>query len=164
MLIEGTNLSEGRGTTRALELVGAGDVDFAAVHALMKKKAPKWLQGALLRDCFFEPTFHKFKGQLCSGIMVHTDTPLYAPAKFKPFRLVALMLKCIRELHPGYDIYRDFAYEYVLDKLAFNVINGGPKLKDWIEDPKAKPADLEKALKADEQSWIKETRKHRLYK
>jgi uncharacterized protein YbbC (DUF1343 family) len=164
VLIEGTNLSEGRGTTRALEVIGAADVDFAAVHALMKKKAPKWLQGTLLRECFFEPTFHKFKGQLCSGIMIHTDTPVYHPAKFKPFRLVALLLKCIRELHPNYDIYRDFAYEYVLDKLAFNVINGGPKLKDWIENPKATPADLDKALKADEQSWIKETRKHRLYK
>lgn len=164
VLIEGTNLSEGRGTTRALELVGAADVDFAAVHAAMKKKASKWLQGAQLREFFFEPTFHKFKGQLCSGLMIHTDTPRYQPAKFKPFRLVALMLKCIRELHPGYDIYRDFAYEYVLDKLAFNVINGGPKLKDWIEDPAATPAQLDRALKADEQSWIKETRKFRLYK
>jgi len=163
VLIEGTHLSEGRGTTRALELVGAANLDFTAVHALMKKKAPNWLRGAHLRECFFEPTFHKFQGQLCSGLMIHTDTPRYRPEKFKPFRLVALMLKCIRELHPGYDLYRDFAYEYVLDELAFNVINGGPKLKDWIEDPRSTPAELDRALRADEKSWVNETRKFRLY-
>lgn len=164
VLIEGTTLSEGRGTTRALELIGAADVDFAKVHALMRKKAPQWMKGVLIRDCFFEPTFHKFQGKLCSGIHFHTDFPGYNPAQFKPFRLVALMLKCIREIYPNYPIYRDFAYEYVLDKLAFNVINGGPALKDWIEDPKATPAQLEKALKKDESSWIKETKKYRLYK
>ncbi len=164
VLIEGTNLSEGRGTTRALELVGAADIDFRRVHELMREKAPRWCDGALLRDCYFEPTFHKFQGKLCSGIQMPTDTPLYRPAKFKPFRLVALMLKCVRELHPHYDIYRDFAYEYVVNKLAFNVINGGPKLKDWIEDPKATPADLDRALKADERSWVQETKKFRLYR
>jgi len=164
VLIEGTTLSEGRGTTRALELVGAADVDFGKVRELMKKKAPQWLQGALLRECFFEPTFHKFQGKLCHGLQLHTDTPLYQPKKFKPYRLVALMLKCVRELYPSYNIYRDFAYEYVLDKLAFDVINGGPKLKNWIEDRNATPAHLDKLLKADEQSWLKEIRRHYLYK
>lgn len=164
VLIEGTNLSEGRGTTRALELVGAADVDFAKVYALMKKKAPQWLKGCLVRECFFEPTFHKFQGKLCHGLHVHTDFPGYQSAKFKPFRLVALMLKCIRELYPEYPIYRDFAYEYVLDKLAFNVINGGPRLKDWIEDKSATPAQLEKALAQDEASWRKESRRYYLYK
>ncbi|HEY8280631.1 MAG TPA: DUF1343 domain-containing protein [Bdellovibrionota bacterium] len=164
VLIEGTNLSEGRGTTRALELVGAADADFGKVLALMKKKAPQWFKGVLVRECHFEPTFHKFQGQLCHGIMVHTDFPGYKPEQFKPFRFVALMLKCLRELYPTYPIYRDFAYEYVMDKLAFNVINGGPKLKDWIENPSAGPKDLDKALRQDEQSWIKETKKFRIYK
>lgn len=164
VLIEGTNLSEGRGTTRSLELVGAADADFGRVLALMKKKAPQWLKGCLLRECYFEPTFHKFQGKLCQGIHIHTDIPGYQQGKFKPFRLVALMLKCLRELYPDYPIYRDFAYEYVLDKLAFNVINGGPKLRDWIEDKNATPAQLDKMLAADEASWRKESRKHWLYK
>jgi uncharacterized protein YbbC (DUF1343 family) len=164
VLIEGTNLSEGRGTTRALELAGAAEIDFRRVHALMRKKAPRWLEGLLVRDLYFEPTFYKYQGKLCSGLMLHTDTPLYQPSRARPYRLVGLMLKCIRELYPEYDLYRDFAYEYVFDKLAFHVINGGPKLKDWIENPQAKPADLEKALKADEAGWVKETRKYRLYK
>lgn len=164
VLIEGTTLSEGRGTTRALELFGAADIDFAKVAELMKKKAPKWLGGALLRECYFEPTFHKFQGKLCHGLQMHTDFPGYAPQKFKPFRLTALMLKCVRELYPSYPIYRDFAYEYVLNKLAFDVINGGPALKNWIEDPKATPAQLEKALQAQEKSWLKETKGFLLYK
>lgn len=162
VLIEGTNLSEGRGTTRALELVGAADVDFAKVFLLMKKKAPQWMKGALLRECFFEPTFHKFQGRLCHGIQIHTDSPAYQPKQFKPFRLVALMLRCVRELYPDYPIYRDFAYEYVENKLAFDVINGGPALREWIESSR-KPADLEKALRKDEDSWRKEVRKFFLY-
>lgn len=163
VLIEGTTLSEGRGTTRALELVGAADVDFGQVLALMKKRAPKWLKGALLRDCFFEPTFHKFQGKLCHGIQIHTDTPSYKQKEFKPFRLVALMLKCVRELYPKYPIYRNFAYEYVEDKLAFDVINGGPSLREWIEDSSKKPADLEKALLKDEAAWRKTAKKFHLY-
>ncbi|MGZ3661115.1 MAG: exo-beta-N-acetylmuramidase NamZ family protein [Bdellovibrionota bacterium] len=164
VMIEGTNLSEGRGTTRSLEVVGAAEIDFRAIHALMKKKAPKWLKGALLRECYFEPTFYKYQGKLCSGLQIHTDNLAYKPAQFKPYRLVALMLKCIRELHPSYDLYRDFAYEYVFDKLAFHVINGGPKLKDWIDDPSSTPAQLDRALQADEKSWARETRKFLLYK
>lgn len=164
VMIEGTNLSEGRGTTRALEQIGASDVDFGKVLTLMKKKAPAWLKGSVLRECYFQPTFHKFEGKLCHGIMIHTDLPGYRPRDFKPYRLVTLMLKCIRELYPDYPIYRDFAYEYVENKLAFDVIHGGPRLREWIEDSAAKPADLERALKKDESTWKKEYRKYFLYR
>jgi len=164
VLIEGTNLSEGRGTTRALELVGASDIDFEKVFELMKSKASQWLQGSLMRECFFEPTFHKFQGKLCHGIQFHTDFPGYRPEKFKPFRAVTLMLKCVRELYPNYPIYRDFAYEYVLNKLAFDVINGGPRLKDWIENPEATAKDLDALMKPEEAAWKKETKKYLLYK
>lgn len=164
VLIEGTTLSEGRGTTRALEIIGASDIDFAKVLKEMKKKAPQWHKGVVLRECFFEPTFHKHVGKLCHGFQFHTDSIAYKHEQFKPFRLVALMLKVIRELYPNYPIYRDFAYEYVKDKLAFNVINGGPELKDWIENKNAKPADLDKALLKDEKSWAKERKKYLLYK
>ncbi|WP_415064154.1 exo-beta-N-acetylmuramidase NamZ domain-containing protein [Bdellovibrio sp.] len=163
VLIEGTTLSEGRGTTRALEVIGASDIDFAEVLLRMKKKAPQWFKGVTLRECFFEPTFHKHVGKLCHGFQFHTDAQSYQHANFKPFRLVALMLKVIREMHPKYPIYRDFAYEYVRDRLAFDVINGGPALKNWIEDAKATPKDLETALAKDEKSWTKERKKYLLY-
>lgn len=163
VLIEGTTLSEGRGTTRALEQMGASDLDYAKILQLMRKKAPQWMKGAVIRECFFEPTFHKHEKKLCHGFQIHTDRLDYKPEQFKPFRLVTLMLKCIRELYPDYPIYRDFAYEYTVGKLAFDVINGGPELREWIEDRKATPADLEKALKKDEKDWLKKRAKYLLY-
>ncbi|NUN07118.1 MAG: DUF1343 domain-containing protein [Bdellovibrio sp.] len=164
VLIEGTTLSEARGTTRALEIIGASDIDFKEVLVRMKKKAPQWHKGVTLRECFFEPTFHKHVGKLCHGFQFHTDSESYKHEQFKPFRLTALMLKVIREMHPKYPLYRDFAYEYVKDRLAFDVINGGPALKNWIEDSKASPKDLDTALAKDEKSWDKERRKYLLYK
>lgn len=164
VLIEGTTLSEARGTTRALEIIGASDIDYAEVLRRMKKMAPQWHKGVILRECFFEPTFHKHVGKLCHGFQFHTDTPSYVHEKFKPFRLVALMLKVIKEMHPKYPLFRDFAYEYVKDRLAFDVINGGPALREWIENPKAKPQDLDKSLAVDEKAWIKERKRFVLYK
>lgn len=164
VLIEGTTLSEARGTTRALEVIGAPDIDYSEVLRRMKQKAPQWMKGVVLRECYFEPTFHKHQKQLCHGFQFHTDCEDYKHADFKPFRLVALMLKVIREIHPSYDIYRDFAYEYVQDKLAFDVINGGPELKNWIEDSKATVKDLDKALALDEKKWAKERTPFLLYK
>ncbi len=163
VLIEGTTLSEGRGTTRALEQIGASDVNFAEVLNLMKKSAPEWLKGVVLRECFFEPTFHKHEKKLCHGFQFHTDLPEYDHAKFKPFRIIALMLKCIRELYPKYPIYRDFAYEYTVGKLAFDVINGGPELREWIENPRATPKDLDKAMLKDEKEWLQSRKKYLLY-
>jgi hypothetical protein len=84
--------------------------------------------------------------------------------KFKPFRLFALIFKAIRLEYPTYNLYRDFAYEYVMDRLAFDVINGGPELKNWIENTKATAKDLEKQLSVDEKAWAKEAKKHYLYK
>lgn len=163
VLLEGTNLSEGRGTTRALEVIGGADLDFGKVLKLMHKKAPQWLAGAMLRECHFEPTFHKFQGKLCSALQIHTDFPGYQPARFKPYRLLTLALKCVRELYPEFPLYRDFAYEYVENKLAFHVICGGPRLQEWIDDPKQSPALLEEELRKDEKSWKKEIAASLLY-
>jgi uncharacterized protein YbbC (DUF1343 family) len=164
VILEGTTLSEGRGTTRSLEVVGASDIDFSRVHARMKKLAPQWMKGCVIRECFFEPTFHKHQGKTCSGLHIHADHKSYDVKKFKPFRLFALIFKAIRLEYPTYNLYRDFAYEYVMDRLAFDVINGGPELKNWIENTKATAKDLEKQLSVDEKAWAKEAKKHYLYK
>lgn len=164
VMIEGTTLSEGRGTTRALEQVGASDLDFNKILTRMYKVKPEWLKGCKLRPCSFEPTFHKHVHKLCSGIQIHTDDLDYNHNAFKPYRLMALMLKSIRELYPDYPIYRDFAYEYVEDKLAFDVINGGPFLREWIDDKPSKPSDLDSRLKKDETQWKKQIQKYYLYK
>lgn len=163
VMIEGTTLSEGRGTTRALELLGASDLDFEKILLEMRKMAPLWMKGVLIRHCYFEPTFHKHEKKICQGIQIHTDFPGYKPTLFKPYRLVALVLKCIRKLYPDYPIYRDFQYEYVVGKLPFDVINGGPMLREWIENPRSKVSDLERALHADEKAWLKERKEFLLY-
>ena len=154
VMLEGTTLSEGRGTTRPLEvLFGAPDLDAAAVRAEMERLAPQWLAGCALRECWFEPTFHKHAGALCSALMIHAEGPFYAHERFRPWRLQALAFKAIRRLHPDYPLWRDFPYEYERDRLAIDVINGGPALREWVDDAGAKPDDLESMAAADEAQW-----------
>lgn len=156
VMLEGTTLSEGRGTTRPLELFGAPDIDVRRVMAEMQTLAPHWLPGCRLRTCWFEPTFHKHAGKLCNGIQIHTEGPNYDHRTFKPWRVQALAFKAIRRLYPEYPIWRDFAYEYVTDKLAIDVINGGPLLREWVDDAVAEPQDLDKLTQPDEQAWLSE--------
>jgi uncharacterized protein YbbC (DUF1343 family) len=153
VMLEGTTLSEGRGTTRPLELFGASDIDARRVLAEMHALAPHWLEGCRLRDCWFEPTFHKHKGLLCNGVQIHTEDPSYDHAAFKPWRLQALAFKAIRRLYPDYELWRDFPYEYELDKLAIDVINGSPLLREWVDDPAASPGDLDAITTPDEADW-----------
>lgn len=156
VMIEGTTLSEGRGTTRPLEVVGAPDIDASAVLARMRSLAPQWLQGVTLRPCFFEPTFHKHQKQLCSGLQLHVDHPGYRHEAFRPYRVVALFFKALRQLHPEYPLWRDFLYEYESDRLAIDLINGGPGLRTWVDDPGQGPDALEPLMQKDEQSWLTE--------
>ena len=102
VMLEGTTLSEGRGTTRPLELFGAPDIDARAVMTEMAALAPQWLAGCRLRECWFEPTFHKHAGKLCHGVQIHTEGPGYDHQAFRPWRLQALAFKAIRRLYPDY--------------------------------------------------------------
>ena len=158
VMVEGCTLSEGRGTTRPLELFGAPDIDGRQLIAEMHRLEPDWLQGCQLRDLAFEPTFHKHARQLCSGVQIHTEGPAYDHQAFRPWRVQALAFKAIRNLHPGYDLWRDFAYEYVTDKLAIDVINGSPLLREWVDDPAATPGDLDALAVPDELAWAEERR------
>jgi len=163
VLLEGSTLSEGRGTTRPLEVVGAPDIDVRAIYEEMEKLAPHWLNGCRVRHCWFEPTFHKHAGKLCEGIQLHTDYSGYEPQTFRPYRIIALFLKTVRRLYPGYEIWRDFAYEYVTDRLAIDVIDGGTDLRQWVDDPQAECEDLDHRLIRDESGWEEESRKFHLY-
>ena len=153
VMLEGTTLSEGRGTTRPLELFGAPGLDAKVLLGEMARLAPGWLAGCRLRPCWFEPTFHKHAGELCAGVQVHTDDPAYDPAAFRPWRLQALAFKALRRLRPDYPLWRDFPYEYETTRLAIDVINGGTLLREWVDDPAAEPADLDALARADEAAW-----------
>ncbi len=155
VMLEGTTLSEGRGTTRPLEfLFGAPDLDARAVLREMRAFAPAWLAGCALRECWFEPTFHKFQGQLCHAVQIHTEGPAYDHAAFRPWRLQALAFKAIRRLYPDYPLWRDFGYEYEFDRLAIDLINGSPLLREWVDAPDSTAAGLEQAVAADEAAWL----------
>ena len=164
VMLEGTTLSEGRGTTRPLEvLFGAPDVDAKAVLAEMQRVAPDWLAGCALRECWFEPTFHKHAKTLCNGLMIHAEAGFYDHAAFRPWRLQALAFKAIRNLWPDYPIWRDFPYEYEFDRLAIDVINGGPALREWVDDPAAQAGDLDAIASRDEAAWRAEVADLLLY-
>jgi uncharacterized protein YbbC (DUF1343 family) len=163
VMLEGTILSEGRGTTRPLELFGAPDIDARAVLAEMARLAPDWLAGCRIRDCWFEPTFHKHAGKLCNGLHFHAEGPAYDHGAFRPWRLQSLAFKAIRRLYPDYPLWRDFPYEYEFGKLAIDVINGGPSLREWVDDEAAAPADLDARASADETAWSEERRPYLRY-
>jgi uncharacterized protein YbbC (DUF1343 family) len=156
VMLEGTTLSEGRGTTRPLELFGAPDLDARALLEKMHALAPQWLRGCRMRECWFEPTFHKHFGKLCAGIQIHVDDPSYDHESFRPWRLIALAFKALRLLRPDYDLWRNFPYEYEHDRLAIDLINGSELLREWVDDPNAAAADLDALAGVDEDAWRNE--------
>jgi uncharacterized protein YbbC (DUF1343 family) len=164
VMLEGTTLSEARGTTRPLEQFGAPGLDVAALLAEMSRLAPEWLRGCRLRPCWFEPTFHKHAGQLCAGVQIHVEDAAYDPRAFRPWRLQALAFKALRRLRPDYELWRDFPYEYEHGRLAIDLINGGEQLRTWVDDAQARPGDLDSAAKLDERSWEQERDEFLLYR
>lgn len=163
VLLEGTTLSEGRGTTRPLEMVGAPDLDIDLLLKEMERLQKKWLKGCLIRKSCFEPTFHKHEGKLCYGIQFHVDAKNFDPGHFRPYRLMALFLKCLKKQNPTYPLWRSFEYEYEKDRLAFDLINGSPRLRAWIENPDAGVSDLETLLQKEEKDWLRERKPFLLY-
>ncbi|MCG6859843.1 MAG: DUF1343 domain-containing protein, partial [Chromatiaceae bacterium] len=163
VLFEGTTLSEGRGTSTPLELIGAPDLQFDRVLGRMRKLRYEWLEGCLLRACWFQPTFHKHAGELCSGVQIHTDNDTYRHDQFRPYRIAALILKAVRLEYPDYRIWRDFPYEYETDRLAIDLLSGGTFLREWVDDPGSEPEDLEARLIPDEAAWIRDRKPILLY-
>lgn len=163
VMLEGTTLSEARGTTKPLEMVGASDIRILKVLKRMESFAPEWMGGAKIRPCYFEPTFHKHERKLCEGFQVHTDHPSYNHSQFKPYRLISLFFKAVRLEYPAYEIWRNFPYEYEFDRLAIDVINGGPQLREWVDDVSATAADFERILVPDEAAWTASSKAFHLY-
>jgi uncharacterized protein YbbC (DUF1343 family) len=156
VMLEGTTLSEGRGTTRPLEQFGAPGIDTLKLLSVMENIAPQWMQGCTLRECWFEPTFQKHVGQLCAGVQIHVEGDAYDHQAFRPWRLVALAFKALRRISPDYDLWRDFPYEYETGRLAIDLINGTDLLRLWVDDDNAVPADLEALASSDERRWLDE--------
>jgi uncharacterized protein YbbC (DUF1343 family) len=164
VMLEGTTLSEGRGTTRPLELLGAPDVDARALLQSMKRLAPQWMRGCRLRPCWFEPTFHKHSGKPCAGLQIHVEDAAYDHGAFQPWRLLALAFKALRALAPEYPLWRDFTYEYETGRRAIDLINGGGLLREWVDDRAAAASDLDALAGPDERAWREEREPLLLYR
>jgi uncharacterized protein YbbC (DUF1343 family) len=164
VMLEGTCFSEGRGTTRPLEIFGAPDVSAKNLIERMQHIAPDWMIGCTLRSCWFEPTFHKYAGQLCEGVQIHVDDPSgYDHLQFRPWRLMCLVFKALKSLNAGYPMWRDFEYEYERDRLAIDLINGSSIMREWVENDAATMGDMESLALLDEQSWLNERRPYLIY-
>jgi uncharacterized protein YbbC (DUF1343 family) len=125
-LLEGTVLSEGRGTTRPFEIFGAPWIE---PHALVRELEDWKLPGCILRSLHYEPTFHKHAGHLCGGAQVHvTDRET-----FRPVLTAAAVLVAVRELWPDEFDWRPPPYEYEVQKLPIDVLAGGPAFREAIE-------------------------------
>lgn len=163
VMLEGTTLSEGRGTTRPLEIFGAPDIQPQKLLQVMYSLAPNWLQGCRLRECWFEPTFHKYQGQLCGGIHIHVEDHAYDHYAFRPWRLIALAFKAIRQLQADYPLWRDFPYEYEYNRLAIDLINGSSILRNWVDNTTTTFQDLDELATRDEVAWDEECKSVLLY-
>jgi hypothetical protein len=132
--------------------------------AEMRRLAPQWLEGCRLRECWFEPAFHKRMGKLFAGVQIHMEDGAYGHGAFRPRRLMALAFKAIRHQQPDYELWRDVPYEHEYDRLAIGLINGGELLRQWVDDPEATSGDLEALAGRDEVAWMAEREGVMLYR
>ncbi len=118
-LIEGTNISEGRGTTRPFEIFGAPFID---AETLCRELNILKLPGVFFRENYFQPTFHKFAGEMCGGAQLHViDRDI-----FRPFQTGIEIIRCIRKLYPDSFAWKQPPYEYEREKLPIQILLGGP--------------------------------------
>jgi uncharacterized protein YbbC (DUF1343 family) len=144
-LLEGTNLSEGRGTTRPFELCGAPWLDGRILAGRLRDVQ---LPGVVFRPVYFQPTFHKFAGQLCGGVQLHvTDV-----AEFRPVRTGLTVLATMRELSQERFCWRTEPYEFVADIPAIDLLCGSDLERRGLEAG-VSPAELAEEWQREEQAF-----------
>lgn len=143
-LLEGTNLSEGRGTTRPFEILGAPWVEPARLADRLEAQG---LPGVRFRPLWFLPTFQKHTGSACGGIQIH----VLDRTRFRPFRTGVEILRAVAQLWPSQTAWRTEPYEFEHERLAIDLLAGGPWLRHMIEkgeDPEAHRAGWKRETEA----------------
>jgi len=125
-LLEGTNLSEGRGTTRPFEIFGA---PFIEPELLIDRLRALKLPGVVFRPMYFQPTFQKHAGRLCGGAQIH----IINRKRFKPFKTGVAVLKAAHDLYPEHFAWKQPPYEYETEKMPIDILVGTDKLRMDIE-------------------------------
>jgi uncharacterized protein YbbC (DUF1343 family) len=156
VLLEGTNVSEGRGTTRPFEIFGAPWIDIRAVRERFTRRR---LPGFILRPHSFEPTFHKWAGQVCHGFQIHvTDR-----RTFRPYLATLALLQDIIAEHREHFAWKQPPYEYVTDRLPIDVMLGDPAVREALESG-ADLRALERSWRGEIEAFRKESLRFRLYR
>jgi uncharacterized protein YbbC (DUF1343 family) len=156
VLLEGTNLSEGRGTTRPFEIWGAPWLDAAALEARLARRR---LPGFILRRHDFQPTFHKGAGEVCRGFQIHVTNP----ARYLPYFTTLCLLQDVVALHRDQFAWKQPPYEYVTDKLPIDVLTGDPAVRAAIESGRDLRA-LARTWSREIREFQKESHRHLLYR
>ena len=125
-LLEATNISEGRGTTRPFEIFGA---PFINAETLCQELNALRLPGLFFRENYFQPMFQKFAGELCSGAQIHVT----CRNEFRPFQTGIEIIRVIRKLYPDQFSWKQPPYEYETEKLPIEILLGGP-MKQFFAD------------------------------
>lgn len=164
VLLEGTQISEGRGTTKPFEMFGCPRMDTAKIKQFMRDKGPLFLQGCFLREVEFEPVFDKFKQENCSGFQIHLEKAWAEKGSFRPFRLISLFLKAFRQIHPSFSwkTKPPYEYEYTLDPI--DIISGGEELQNWVENSFSSVKNWNEFLFSEESQWKKERKDFLIYR
>jgi uncharacterized protein YbbC (DUF1343 family) len=125
-LLEATNISEGRGTTRPFEILGA---PFINPYELVEALENYSLEGVYFRPLYFIPTFNKFAGEKCGGLQIH----IRDKKALKPFKIGVVIIKVIKELYPDYFRWREPPYEYEFKKLPIDILAGSNHLREALD-------------------------------
>jgi uncharacterized protein YbbC (DUF1343 family) len=156
VLLEGTNVSEGRGTTRPFEIFGAPYLDLKRVG---KRLARRRLPGVVFREHSFEPTFHKWKGEVCHGFQLHvTDRRAY-----RPYLTTLAVLQDVIAEHRDAFAWKEPPYEYVTDKPPIDVLTGDPAIREALERGRDLNA-LARTWRAEIEAFRRESLPFRLYR
>ena len=164
VMLEGTTLSEGRGTTRPLELFGAPDLEPRALIATMESLAPA---GCAAAGCGLAGSSPRFTSTSASSAQAFRSTSTTRPTSTMRFVRGGSSLshsRRMRALQPDYELWRDFPYEYERGRLAIDLINGSELLREWVDDAAATAADLDALARPDEEAWREEREAVLLYR
>ena len=163
VLLEGTEVSEGRGTTKPLEMFGHPRMNTKAIKRFMEDQGSSFLEGCFLREVEFEPVFDKFKQKVCKGFQIHLEKVWATAGSFQPYRLISLFLKAFKEVHPSFSWKKKAPYEYEFEKEPIDIISGSSDLQDWVENPSVSIKEWDEFLLNEEEAWEKERRDFLIY-
>jgi uncharacterized protein YbbC (DUF1343 family) len=159
-LLEGTNLSEGRGTTRPFELCGAPWIRSRVLRREMERLAERWsLDGVAFREAAIQPAFQKFAGQVCGGLQLHVTER----DRFEPLATTVALLIAVRRLYPDELAWRTEPYEFVSDRLAIDLLSGDTSIRELVDAGGELP-ELQAVWRQAEEEFRESVRPYLLYR